>query len=178
MSILVSVGSTNQNKITSSRNAFERTWPERQYRTWGVPAESGAPEQPTDIIQMRTGSLNRALNAMRLRPGHFAIGAEGGIYPHEGIWMEAGHITILDGEGRIGVGMTPAFEVPPTWIERMLAGESVDDICRKDYGIDQIGRQGGYCTFMTNGAINRISMYEIGIKAALSAFVQPQLFVR
>jgi len=176
---VVHVGSSNKIKVAAVEDAFKAVWPGIRWAVTGFEVESGVPDQPIGE-DVSVGSINRARAALEHNPGeaHYGVGLEGGLVNSFGLWMECGIITIIKPPGIMGFGHTAAIMVPPAFVPRLQADETIDDIFASDYGIPDIGKSesGGFMAYMTNGGLKRRETYRDGVIFALARFVQPEMY--
>ena len=105
----VVVGSINPVKIQAVAEGFQEIF--GKVEVVGVKVDSGVSGQPfkEEVIE---GSVNRAVNALKLTGADFGVGIEGGVIKLGEKWYNLGFVAIVDREGKIGTGTSGWFECP------------------------------------------------------------------
>ena len=158
---------------------------ERAYARLGIPVRaipvevpSGVLPQPSTLEETIRGALNRATNALRLVPeAEEGVGIESGLtkLPIMDVYVDVTVAVIVDRGGRASVGLSPAFQVPPTLAEFALRnGKDLSEAVREALGIADIGRREGLIGLLTRGAVVRRDLNEYAVTMALVPRLNPQ----
>lgn len=157
---------TNPAKIQAILQAFNEIFGEGSCHIESVSVESGVPEQPFGSEETRAGARNRVANARRAQPNaDFWVAIEAGI--DEGSTFS--WVVIDDGSLR-GEARSATLPLPPTILEKVLAGEALGPVMSQHTGIDEIGRKEGAIGVFTAGKLTRSSVYHQAVVLALSPF--------
>jgi len=171
----VLVGSMNPPKLESVKQAFEAVWPDQISRVEGRPVSSGVSDQPMNEAETLQGARNRAQKLLLFEADYF-VGIEGGLIYSADRWMECGWVVVLDQDGHEGLAASAKIMVPKPVHDILMTGATLSDAFEKLYGIQNIGRGGGFFGFMTGGAVDRVRAYTDAVAFALARFVRPELF--
>ena len=180
LTVKVLVGSANPVKIGAVRDAFERHYP--GVAVDGIEVASGVPAQPVND-ETFAGAENRALalvriNAERGLGASFCVGLEGGIAQLHDRWFAFGVIGIADVAGRLGFGVSPLFELPPSITGDLLSGTELGEVMDRLAGEQNTKQRGGAIGVLTGGRITRRELYAQGVAMALIPFLNDALFPR
>lgn len=174
--LTVAVGSQNPVKVAAAKEAFEAIFA-TQTDVWGEKVVVAVPEQPLDEATTLTGARARAEQvSLQCPSAQYWVGMEGGLSHANGMWMECGWIVVWSrGKGE-GVGATGKIMIPDHAVKSMSAGETLNDVVERHWGIAGVGAAQGYYGIATNGALNRQSAYRDGCIMALARFIHPDFF--
>jgi inosine/xanthosine triphosphatase len=172
------VGSRNPVKIASVEESFTKYFSTVDVE--GVEVNSGVSVQPVDD-ETYTGAHNRTLRLKELNDSQkldadFFVGIEGGITKQFDKWFAFGCICIVDREGRVGFGLSPHFELPPSIIEKLLRGIELGDVMDEIMNQQNTKQKHGAIGFFTNGVMNRKELYIEGLKVAIIPFLHKDMF--
>ena len=172
----VAVGSKNPVKITATKEAFEKIFPEIKWEVIGIEVESGVSDQPMSDKESILGAGNRAKKALKKLQADYGIGLEGGLQEIEGQWFDNGWIVVIDAKGNKGIGSTVKMPTPSKLME--LIHKGIELGIANDIVFNKINSKHsqGHFGLMTKNAITRTSGYRDGVIAALSRFIHPDLF--
>ncbi len=158
----IAVGSLNQVKVSAVRSVMERVYSEVRITAVDVP--SGVPPQPFGD-QTHEGSRNRALAAL---DGHeMAVGIEAGVFEILDGLYDIQLCTIVSRDGRETYGQGSGFRYPDTIAELVRSGMTVGDAVHRVYGSTDIGRGQGAVGFLSKGLIDRRTLTEQSVIAAM-----------
>lgn len=173
---LFAVGSHNPVKIACVAESVVEFWPEA--RAVGVHAESGVSAQPTSDIEMYTGALNRARQALEKTPdADYGVGLEGGINDLEdGMWAYA-WVVVVDRDERIGAGQTGRFKLPGgvahlIRVDGLELGEADD----RFFGRTNSKQNEGAIGILSDGRLTRSGLYKQGVIFALLRFLHQEYY--
>lgn len=171
------VGSKNPVKIAAVREAFEKVFPDEQWKVIGVEVASGVPNQPMSDTESIQGARNRAMRAMQeANSADYGVGLEGGLQKVDGEWFDCGWIVIRDKDGIEGVGSTVRIVTPAKLMNLIHKGIELGIANDMVFKTKNAKVAGGHFGNMTNNAITRTSGYRDGVIAALARFITPDLF--
>ncbi len=157
----IRVASLNRNKI----NAVKRVFP--SFRVEGSACKSGVREQPLSLDETIEGAIFRAKTVFE--DCKYSIGIEDGIAPvpnTQSGYMNFCACAIYDGK-RTYLGLAPAFEYPPKFIEKVLNEEiTISQALVPATGKPDIGYEEGIIGWLTGGRINRKDYTELAVEMA------------
>lgn len=158
----IAVGSLNRVKVEAVRCVMERVYGDVRITAADVP--SGVPEQPFGD-QTRQGAENRARAALG---GHrMAVGIEAGVYELPDGLYDIQQCCIIDSDGRITRGQGSGFRYPDEVAALVRGGLSVGQAFGKLFGDTEIGRKGGAIGMLSRGILDRESLTEQSVTAAM-----------
>ncbi len=158
----IAVGSFNQVKVSAVRSVMERVYGEVRITAVDVP--SGVPPQPFGD-QTHEGSRNRALTALG---GHeIAVGIEAGVFEMLDGLYDIQHCTVVSRDGRETYGQGSGFRYPDSIAELVRGGMTVGDAVHRVYGSTDIGRGQGAVGILSKGLIDRRTLTEQSVIAAM-----------
>lgn len=169
----VSVGSANHIKVEAVRRVFERIFGEA--RVSGSDVGSGVPDQPRGP-ETREGAVNRAHRAIGDRD--FGVGIEAGVFELEDGLYDYQYCAVLDREGRITIGTGPGFLYPPAVSSYVRGGLTVGDAMKKVFGETDIGKRQGAIGYLSNGLLDRETLTEQAVVAAMVPRLNPSYLER
>ena len=155
--VKVLVGSKNPVKIESVKEAFSHYFEDLE--VIGVSVDSNVPDQPVND-QTFQGAQNRARALQKIDPeANFFVGIEGGIFNLYSKWFGAGVMCIMDNSGKMGLGMSPHFEIANHHVAELLQGVELGDIAERLTGEENVKQKGGVIGFLTKGKLSRKNLY-------------------
>ena len=158
----VSVGSMNRVKVEAVRNVMERIYGDVRITPVKVP--SGVPDQPFED-ETEQGAENRARAA--LGDHDLSVGIEAGVFEqHDGLY-DIQKCCIIDSDGRTSRGQGSGFRYPDEVADLVRSGHTVGDAFRALYGKSEIGKNGGAIGMLSNGLLDRESLTEQAVMAAM-----------
>lgn len=173
----VIIASKNPVKINATKEAFCKVFSDITFEFEGVSVPSGVPDQPMSGKEALTGATNRALNAADTSPdGDFFVGLEGGVEDLDGKMHSFAWIAIRDKSGKIGIGKTGEFILPPKVRELILSGMELgkaDDVVFERTNSKQ---ENGAIGLLTKNIIDRSNLYTPAIVFALIPFINSSLY--
>ncbi len=157
----IRVASLNRNKINAVKEVFP--W----FKVEGTAYKSGVREQPLSLDETIEGAIFRAKAVFE--SCEYSIGIEDGIAPVPNTrsgYMNFCACAIYDGK-RIYLGLAPAFEYPPKFIEKVLnEGMTISQAFVPATGKPDIGYEEGIIGWLTGGRINRKDYTELAVEMA------------
>lgn len=172
----VAIGSKNPVKIAAVQEAFTKVWPEVSFQFVGIDAVSGVSNQPMSDEESINGATNRAKQALTETDADFGVGPKGGLQKVGEMWFDTGWIVIIDKNGRKGIGSTIRLETPKKVMNLIEEGKELGEVCDILFQQENSKQAGGYFGLVTNELISRKAGYTHGVIAALSAFINKDLF--
>lgn len=173
--MLVAVGSRNPVKIESVRLAFEAVWPDISWDVEGCSVPSSAPDQPMSDDEALRGARSRATGSLEALGAAYGVGLEGGVQQVEDQWFNCGWVSVVDREGREGIGTTLRMVVPPALMKIVLAGRELGEACDMVFRVSNTKQVNGLFGLMTNNTVHRTGAFRDGVVAALAGFLHPEL---
>ncbi|ABO08739.1 inosine/xanthosine triphosphatase [Pyrobaculum calidifontis] len=163
----VAAATRNPNKLRAIREA---------YRTFGFPAEvvpvdkpPGAPPQPIGLDAVAKWALERARHALAAAPGaDHGVGIEAGVVEVAGYHLDITIAAIVDREGYVTVGTSPAFQIPTALLHDVLQGRELGATAEAHYGRPAVGYREGIIGLLTRGVVKRIDLNYAAVLMALT----------
>ncbi len=176
--MLIAVGSVNRSKLDGVRKAFEMYY--SNVEVVGNDVGSDLPPQPIGLNEVFKGALVRALRAIKLRSdAAYGVGVEAGLLCIEGRWFDVHVASIVGSDGWITYGLSPAFEVPMQFIDKILTGEAKElEVVVDDYfRTKDIGEHGGFVKILSKGRVLRDELVFYATLMALIPRVNRELYL-
>lgn len=154
--MLVAVGSMNKSKLNGVRRAFELFY--SSVDVVGIDVGSDLPPQPIGLNEILKGALIRALRAIKLRnDAIYGVGIEAGLLCIEGKWFDVHVASIVSSDEWVTYGLSPAFEVPKPFVDKIVAGEAkeLEVVVDNYFRTRNIGEYGGFIRILTKGRVLR-----------------------
>ncbi len=172
------VGSTNPIKINAVAEAFAHF--SGGVDAVGMAAPSGVAAQPVGD-ETYVGARNRAewlaeQNRTQSLGADYCVGIEGGIERRYGRWFGFGVMVIMDSQGRVGIGISPQFELPDPVTARLDAGLELGHVMDEMLDTQQTNRKGGAIGHFSRGVLNRQDITAHGVIMALVPFLNMDQF--
>jgi len=170
----VAVGSTNPVKVGAVARVFRLLC---SPTVIPVAVEPGVPPQPVGLGETLRGALNRAVGALRGSGADYGVGMEAGVVRlGEGLVLDVQACVVIDSSGRVGVGLSPWFQVPGGWAGRLLEGVELGVVAEEV--LRRVGiRSGlGVIGYLTRGFMTRLELGEDALLMALVPFMNPRLY--
>ncbi|MBO7351745.1 MAG: inosine/xanthosine triphosphatase [Candidatus Methanomethylophilaceae archaeon] len=158
----IAVGSANPVKVAAVRSIMERIYGE--VRITGIDVPSGVPPQPFGD-QTHQGSVNRAKAA--LGDHNMAVGIEAGVFEMLDGLYDIQHCTVITRDGRMTFGQGSGFRYPDSIADLVRKGMTVGEAVKQVYGNTEIGKKQGAIGLLSNGLIDRKTLTEQSIIAAM-----------
>lgn len=158
----IAVGSINPVKTEAARAVMERIY--GSVRITSVDVDSGVPEQPFES-DVRSGAINRAKNA--LGEHDMAIGIEAGVFEKEEGLFDIQYCAVIDRDGYLTMGMGPGFAYSEGIAALVRKGSTVSEAISDLYGDEDIGRKHGAVGMLSNGLLDRKTLTEQAVTAAM-----------
>ena len=168
----VLVGSKNPVKIEATKEAFKKYFDDIE--VLGIEVDSNVSKQP---IGMETfvGAKNR-VEELKKFEADFYVGIEGGIMNMFDNWFAFAVVCISDKHGRYGYGVTSFFQLPQIVIKEIKNGKELGEVMDELTKKENIKQKEGAIGILTNGVIDRKSLYVPAIVCALIPFLNKGLF--
>lgn len=167
----VNVGSLNPVKVAAVREVMHRFHPQAEINA--VEVRSGVNEQPWGR-EAENGALARAKEC--LGNADLGVGIEAGVWKREDGLYDVQYCVIVDGMARTTVGHGMGFRYPPAVAEKVRQGLSVGDACAQLYEEGDQGSGVGAIGILTNGALDRKTLTEQAVLAAMVPRIKKELY--
>jgi len=174
--MIIAVGSLNPIKIGAVRSVAEKVWSDSTLIS--IDAPSGVSSMPMGDAQCLLGARNRARLARDASGADFSFGLEGGVNQEPAGLMLLGWVSVLDADGREGIGCTARLPLPTAIAERVLGGEELGPVMDELLGQHNVRQKGGAVGALTAGLVLRQDTFAVAVAYALAPFVAPQLYQR
>ncbi len=156
------VGSLNHVKVEAVRSVMERIYGNVRIKACDV--KSKVPEQPFEN-ETRKGAVNRAKGA--LGEHDLAVGIEAGVFEMKDGLYDIQYCAVIDKSGKLTVGTGMGFRYPDRIAELVRGGMTVGDAMKEVYGKTDIGKKQGAIGFLSKGLIDRKTLTEQSVLAAM-----------
>jgi len=175
--VLVGVGTKNRSKVEGVRRGYELFF--NEVELIAVEAPSGVPPQPVGMDVIFKGALNRALTSLEMVSNAVhGVGVEAGVYEVNGRWFDVQVAAIVDRGGWVTYGLSPSFEIPEAFINKILSGEvpELEVIVDNYFKTRNIGECGGFIKLLTRGNVLREDLTYYAVVMALVPRVNEELY--
>lgn len=177
----VTVGSTNPVKILATQNAFSKYYSDASVE--GVKVSTSVSPQPVGIEETVRGAVERSKEASRLvSDSDFTVGIEAGLIPIPCTltgYVDQQVAAIMDRDGVLTIGASPAFEYPPVIVRSVLDNRTeINHEMEKLTGIRSIGRKQGAIGFLSKGEVERAKLTEQAVLMALIPRINVELYFK
>ncbi len=179
--ITVAVGSKNPVKIEATRQAFTRVWPEEIFKFKPTEVRSGVGIQPRNPEESIEGATNRAKRAQEAMDSDYGVGLEGGLDWMAGGRFEEGWVVIVNRAGTVALACSVKVPVPDFMFDEIHYADystELGDVMDQVFGRTNAKQEEGYFGLITQGRITRTGAYADAVVAALTRFVNKELFER
>lgn len=165
----IAVGSTNIVKINAVKIAVAHIWPDAVVT--GFETESGVSEQPRSDLETKTGSMNRAIQALNIleQTGgvdlfgkdnlRLGVGLEGGVDETADGLVNVVWCSVVDPEENIFSSSGARFVLPETIAKEIRGGKEMGPVM--DFLMDDVDtkKKQGMIGTVTRGFYNRTDEY-------------------
>jgi len=172
--IKVIVGSENPVKINSVRNVFSKYF--KNVKVIGRKVNSKVSFQPKSEKEIVEGARNRAVQILKKYEPDFAVGIEGGMEYIENQPYSFAWICVKPKEGKMGLGRTASFPLPPRVEKLIKNGKELGEADDIIFGIRNTKQKMGAIGLLSKGKLNRTKLYEQGVICALTPFLNQDLY--
>jgi inosine/xanthosine triphosphatase len=176
--LLVSIGSTNPAKVKGASKVVKELFPDAEIRP--VDTSSITRLQPVGLDQIMHGAIDRARFAHSTAKTDLGIGIEAGVFA---LTSDTGHLNlqlaaIVDNTGRLSIGSSAGFPLPPLLVEKMLEeGKELDSYSRELTTTNvRIREEDGIVFHLTKGSMSRVEMSEQCVRMALVPWLNRELY--
>lgn len=172
----VAAGTRNPAKLKGIERAFREFFGEVEVA--GTAVDSGVPRQPIGLEETLRGALNRAARALEAEKGDYGVGVEAGFFTLAGTSIEVQIAAVVDPEGKVGVGLSPAFPLPPKFAEALERGEAgeLEEVVDRFFGRKGAGEAEGLVGLLTGGKVTREELTRLAVMMALVPFLNRRLW--
>lgn len=173
--MIVGVGSKNPAKVKAVTKVFRKSFPKARVISISVP--SGVSRMPLTAHETMKGAELRANYLLKHYPKiDIAVGVEGGIErTHRGA-MLCSYTCIMDREGTVGIGGGTATVIPERIAKAVFSGDELGDIMDRIVGRRRTQDREGAIGILTNGLVNRESLFRFTTSCALAPFLKKELY--
>lgn len=166
----ITVGSSNPLKIKAAKNVFSQIYAEKNIEIVGKKVDSKIPAQPFDIETIE-GAINRAKEAIKDVETDLSVGLEAGLFHFPFTltgFLDIHWCAIIDRKGRITLGCSPGFELPPKVVHEIIKEDKeVGETMEMFLGVKNIGRKMGAIGYLSKGVLKRRGLNECAIMMAV-----------
>ena len=165
------LASTNRAKLAATQAVMGRVFPHAEVQ--GVTVSVDVPAQPIGDEATQAGAISRAREAIGLNGAELGLGLEGGLRQTLAGWALCSWAAIVDANGLVGVGGGGILLLPPSVVERVLAGAELgpimDDLAQATDTRHSLGASG----ILTGGRLDRRHIFEDALICALVPWLHP-----
>jgi inosine/xanthosine triphosphatase len=176
--MLVAIGSTNPAKVQGTSRVLAKLMPGTEIRQVDT-SSSITRLQPVGLDQKLHGAVDRARFALSaVKKADLGIGIEAGIFA---LASDAGHLNlqlaaIVDDAGRLSVGSSAGFPLPPLFVEKMLEEDKELDSYSRELTNAHVREEDGIVYHVTKGSMSRVEMSEQCVRMALVPWLNRELY--
>ena len=170
--LVANVGSENPVKVAAVRDVLQRFHPQLEVNAAFVPRTAG--EQPWGA-EAEHGAEARARES--LGKGDLGIGIEAGVLERADGLYDVQHCVIVDGTGWTTRGQGMGFRYPPAVADLVRKGMTVGDACAQLFEEGDQGSGKGAIGILTNGVLDRKSLTEQAVLAAMVPRIRKELYL-
>jgi len=170
-------GTTNPSKIKGIENAYKKLLG-KNVKVVSVRVESGVSAQPLSLEETIRGAINRAKKAIeQIRDADEGVGVEAGFFNLLDKTFDVQIAAIIDRENNITYGLSPAFQIPPLFVDKILKeGIELEVVVDNYFGTKDIGIKGGFISILTKNKITREELTELAVAMALIPRIWRKLY--
>ncbi len=173
----VIVTSGNPVKSIATKNAFQRMFPDQQFKIEAIAVSSLVKDQPASDEETLTGALNRVKNAKQIRSdANYWIGIEGGIEEREDGMVAFAWVFVENENGLIGKSRSGTFYLPDKVARKIREGIEMGSANDIIFDLKNSKQNSGAIGILTDDVIDRVQLYEHAIILALVAFKNDNLY--
>lgn len=174
--LTICVASQNPTKVNATQKAFQEVFSNMEITIFGVPSESGVPDQPMGDRETFLGAQNRVSYIKERESADFYIGIEGGLIEHSTGEMEAMAWMNICSKEIIGKARTAGFFIAPETIRLIKSGLELGHADEKVFNLVNTKQKMGSSGLLTKNIISRERFYIDAIILALIPFINSKLF--
>lgn len=173
----IAVGTTNPSKIKGIERAYRKLLG-KEINIISVKVKSGVSAQPLSLEETMRGAINRARKAIeRVRDADEGVGVEAGFFNILDKTFDVQIAAIIDRENNITYGLSPAFQIPPLFVDKILKeGIELEVVVDNYFGTKDIGIKGGFISILTKNKITREELTELAVAMALIPRIWHKLY--
>lgn len=171
------VGSRNPVKVEAVKAVFKEFFDDVTVEA----VEAGEISQPIGFEGALRGAVKRAVEAIDKTGAEFGVGLEAGLV--ENMYAITGYMNqhvcaIVDGRGRVTIGLSAAFEFPLDVVKGIISGRAreAEEVMEEISGIEGIGSGVGAVGYLTREKVTRKDLCVQAVLMALIPRINPQLY--
>lgn len=176
--MLVCVGSENKSKLNGVERAYRLFV--KEFKVVGLKVSSEITSQPMDLETVFRGALIRARKSLELMGNaDHGVGVEAGLFNLHDTWFDVHVAAIVDRDGLVTYGLSPAFEVPIKFVKELIGGgvSELEVLVDNYFKTKDIGEHGGFIKLLTNGYVLRDDLVFYSVIMALVPRVNKDLYL-
>lgn len=172
------IASNNPVKIESTRQGFERMFPDESFTVCTVTVPSGVRGQPLSSAETLEGARQRVQAAAeRLPQADYWVGIEGGIeWDDDGVgsfsWVVVKSVE-TDSKSRTGM-----YYLPPQMVDLIRSGKELGEANDIVFSTSNSKQDRGAIGLLTGNVLDRTQLYEHAVILALVPFKNATLYGR
>ncbi len=167
----------NPSKIRGIKRGYQRLLG-LDVEVIAVAVESGVSSQPLSLEETLRGAINRATRALhKVGDAVHGVGVEAGFIEVDKKVLDVQVAVIADHDGCITIGMSPAFQIPRKFIEKIVnLGLELENVVDEYFKTHRVGEKGGFISILTRGVVTREELTEMAIIMALVPRLWKELY--
>jgi inosine/xanthosine triphosphatase len=177
MEQVVLVASKNPVKTEAIREAFEKVFPQANFKVVSADASSGISDQPMGISQTLQGAVNRIDSLVSSgKKASFYVSIEGGVADHKDDLFAFAWVVIRNASGYVSKSQTGHFPLPHRIKTLLKQGLELGHATDQVFGLHNSKQNMGAVGVLTGQAIDRKAYYVHAVILALIPFIKTELF--
>lgn len=175
----VLIASKNPVKVKATEEIFNKVFDEEKHEFSEIKVDSGVNHTPSSDKEMIAGAIHRAKTAMKKKPSDYSVGIEGGLSTIAGMgtFLKA-WVAVINSAGEIGIGQTPAVQLPRKFIEQLDGKIELADVAAEISRVADIRSKEGVFGYLTGHLITRKTAFHSALINALAPFYNPQAYLK
>lgn len=165
------LASTNRAKLSATQAVMGRVWPDADVQ--GVTVSVDVPAQPIGDEATQAGAISRAKEAIRRNGADLGLGLEGGLRQTLAGWALCSWAAVVDSNGLVGVGGAGILLLPPSVVDRVLAGAELGPIMDELAQANETRHNLGASGILSGGLLDRRHIFEDALICALVPWLHP-----
>src|SRR5687767_12904072 len=167
----VAVGSANPVKDAAVRAVLSRSGSTAEVDS--VAVASGVSDQPVGDVETIKGATQRARAALEMSGADLGVGLEGGVVEEDGFMRTCAWASVVNRDGRVGVGGSLAISLPARVAALVRDGVELGHAMDRVTGRQDTKHGSGAVGILTAVLIDRQRAYEVLVTYALAPFLAP-----
>lgn len=175
MKIIIST--ENKAKVQAVESVLRPVWPDMEVIAEKFPSDVS--EQPLSEKEGTLGALNRAKNARAAHPNaDYCVGMEGYVDTNDYGMFLAGVVTIIDRDGKVGIGISAKMLLPDAMKKEIEGGRELGPLIKEMMSDENnnIRHFDGTNGILSKGLYNRVDEFTNATQCAMARFVSEEWY--